>query len=33
MACGIVLDLIARHAVPLRLTLNQFCDDQYFSLQ
>lgn len=33
MAWGAVLDLIARHAVPLRLTLSQFSDTQYFSLQ
>jgi len=33
MAWGIVLDLIARQAVPLRLTLPHFYDAPYFSLQ
>lgn len=32
-AWAIVLDLIARHAVPLRLTLSQFYEAPYFSLQ
>lgn len=33
MAWAVVLDLIARQAVPLRLTLCHFYDAPYFSLQ